>query len=390
MISSTSFLSKAGILLFACFFSLSGCAGTREGKKGDSYVGDGKFSIAVFPIENLTGTRTPLKEIRELLINQLKASGFDILEEEALEKFMARNRIRYIGGLDAETAKAFGRETRVKGVLIASLELYSEPNPPKIAMISRLISTGDRPAILWTDGVGLAGDDSPGILGVGLIVDPGILLQKALQSLSASLARSLLMKKEERGREGKKKFRPKIAYRSPEIDSGKKYTVAVLPFFNKSERKFGGEIMQLQFVRNLRELGDLDVLEPGVVRRQFLAMRIIMDQGVSLADADAIFSTLNADLVVSGDLFNYRDTEGGWGIPKVDFSVLFVDRKGRKVVWSSWSYNGGDDGVFFFDLGRVNTAHVMASQMTRWIGEMMLEESKRVQGVKGSSGPEEK
>lgn len=54
-------------------------------------------------------------------------------------------------------------------------------------------------------------------------------------------------------------------------------------------------------------------------------------------------------------------------------------------MWSSTSFNQGDDGVFFFDWGRVNTAHAMAAQMTRWIGEMMLGESVKVQGVKGSS-----
>ena len=39
--------------------------------------------------------------------------------------------------------------------------------------------------------------------------------------------------------------------------------------------------------------------------------------------------------------------------------------KTRQIVWSSSSYNEGDDGVFFFDLGKVNTAHGMASGMVR-------------------------
>ncbi len=31
--------------------------------------------------------------------------------------------------------------------------------------------------------------------------------------------------------------------------------------------------------------------------------------------------------------------------------------KTRQIVWTSASYNEGDDGVFFFNLGKVNTAH---------------------------------
>jgi hypothetical protein len=337
-----------------------------------------KFRIAVFPVENLSGTVAPLKEIRQVAIDKLRAKGVDVLEEEALEKFMAKYRIRYTGGVDREVAKAFEQDDKVGGVLIISLELYSDATPPKISLVSRLVSTGDDPSILWMDGVGLAGDDSPGILGLGLIEDPKTLLGKALQSLTESLTVSLLRKGgREDVRESKRKFKPKVFFRSPMIDPSKKYTVAVLPFFNKSETRYGGEIMQLQFAKNLKELKNFEVVEPGLVRQQFLAMRIIMDQGVSLADADAIFSTLEADLVVSGDLITYQDYQGIWGTPKVDFSVLFVDRMGRKVVWSSTSYNEGDDGVFFFDLGRVNTAYVMASQMTQRIGRMFIEDSKK-------------
>jgi TolB-like protein len=386
MILSTSFLSKASVLLFVGVYCLSGCASNHVGVNEDLQPHERKFTIAVFPIQNLSGTNAP-RGIRESLINLLRTKGFDVLEDKTLEKLMAQHRIRYTGGIDDATAQAFGRETSAKGVLIASLELYSETNPPKIALISRLVSTGNNPAILWIDGVGLAGDDSPGILGIGLVENPKILLQKALQSLANSLASSLLVKKEKWDGEARKKFRPKIAFRSLEIDPEKKYTVAVLPFFNKSERKYGGEIIQLQFVKSLKAFRNLEVIEPGLVRQQFLAMRIVMDQGVSFADADAIFSTLDADLVVSGDLITYQDYEGTWGTPKVDFSVLFVDRKGRKVVWSSTSYNEGDDGVFFFDRGSVNTAYIMASQMTRWIGEMMIAGGKKAQGerVRGAN-----
>jgi len=54
-------------------------------------------------------------------------------------------------------------------VLITSLELYSDANPPRFLLISRLVSTGENPSILWMDGVGLAGDDSRGLFDLGLI-----------------------------------------------------------------------------------------------------------------------------------------------------------------------------------------------------------------------------
>ena len=294
-----------------------------------------------------------------------------VLPEETLEKFMARHRVRYTGGIDRITAKEFKDEVNSQGVLITSLELYNEVNPPKIALTSRLVSTGDDPVILWMDGVGLAGDDSPGILDLGLIEDPKTLQKKALSRLLDSLRESFSGRKESKGLEVKRKFRPKISFRSPVMEGKRKYTVAVVPFFNRSDRKYGAEIMSLHFVRHLKEFEEFDVVEPGVVRQQFLSLRIVMDQGVSLADADAIFAMLNVDLVVTGQVLDYQDYQGSFGKPKVDFTAEVIERKSREVVWSSTSYNTGDDGVLFFDWGRVNTAYAMASQMVRSIGNMM-------------------
>jgi len=371
MISLTNFLNKALIIFFAALLLLAGCATGKEAKKENLAGARERFLIAVFPIENLSGTAVPLKEIRGAVIEGLRARGIHVLQDDALEKFMAKHRVRYTGGIDTITAKEFKDEINCQGVLITSLELFNETNPPKIALTSRLVSTGDNPGILWIDGVGMAGDDSPGILGVGLIGDLKTLQKKALNHLLDSLRQSLSGQKESKELEARRKFRPKIAYRSPVMEGKKKFIVAVVPFFNKSERKYGAEIMSLHFVRHLKEFEEFEVVEPGVVRQQFLTLRIIMDQGVSLADAEAIFSVLNVDLVVTGQVLDYQDYQGSSGKPKVDFTAEVIEKKSREVVWSSTSYNQGDDGVFFFDWGRVNTAYAMATQMVRSIGKMM-------------------
>ncbi len=371
MISLTSFLNKSTVIFFAGLLLLTGCATGREATKENLPGMREPFLIAVFPLENLSGTPVPLKEIRGALIEGLKVRRIDVLQDDALEKFMAKHRVRYTGGIDTITAKEFKDEINCQGVLITSLELYNEMNPPKIALTSRLVSTGDNPGILWVDGIGLAGDDSPGILDLGLIKDLKTLQKKALNHLLDSLEESLSGQKDGKELEAKRKFRPKISFRSPVMEGKRKYTVAVVPFFNRSERKYGAEIMSLHFLKHLKEFEQFDVVEPGIVRQQFLNLRIIMDQGVSLADAEAIFAMMNVDLVVTGQVLDYQDYQGSFGKPKVDFTAEVIEKKSREVVWSSASYNQGDDGVFFFDWGRVNTAYAMATQMVRQIGKMM-------------------
>lgn len=359
---------------------LSGCSATRKEvtvspstpTRNISRKSIHDLPIAILPVENLSGTTAPLKDIRKSLIGILVARGFKVLEEELLEEFMARHRIRYIGGIDGTTANAFREEAGAGSVLITSLELYDDRTPPKIALTSRLVSPNESPVILWMDSVGLAGDDAPGFLDLGLIENPIVLRDKALRSLAASLAGNLSERRAGDSAERKRrKFRPKITYRSPAFDTEVPHTVAILPFFNESIRKFAGEIMQLHLVREMAKVENVNVIEPGVVRKELLALRIIMEDGISLAQADLVWDAMNADLLLTGKVIDYQDYQGAGGDPVVDFSLQVIGRKGREIGWASKSYNKGMDGVYFFDLGRVRTASAMASEMARMVRGMM-------------------
>jgi hypothetical protein len=96
-----------------------------------------------------------------------------------------------------------------------------------------------------------------------------------------------------------------------------------------------------------------------------------MEGGLSLPQADLLRVMLDVDLVLTGNVFEYEDYSGRSGSPKVNFTARVYDTKIRQVEWASLSYNQGDDGVFFFDVGKVHTAHAMASEMARALAEMM-------------------
>lgn len=327
-----------------------------------------KPSVAVFIPENLSGKPAPVRELRESLIRGIVSLGISVLDNASLERFMLRHRIRNTGGIDSSSALALKTEENIEAVLISSVALYDESSPPKLEVIARLVSTGDRPTILWMESAALSGDDSRGLLGIGLITDPAELREKAVGSLVRSLAKHLSGEKAE-VKPIKGRYRPSIFYEAEGLPPGKRYTIAVAPFFNSSDRKYGGEIMVLHFIEELVRVGDFDVVEPGVVRQKLLNLRFIMKEGISLVDADLISIGLKADLVLAGKVIVYQDYVGLDGYPKVDFSVLAIENK--KVIWASKSYNQGDDGVFFFDRGKVNTAGGLASYMVRsLVGKM--------------------
>jgi hypothetical protein len=157
------------------------------------------------------------------------------------------------------------------------------------------------------------------------------------------------------------------------LDSDYKYTVAILPFLNLSERKYAGEIVAFHFLRQITPLKRFNVVEPGAVRQSLLGYRMILDDGISLANTDIFFSKLDADLILSGKVFKYQDAQGGMDKPIVDFSATLIERQSREVVWSFSSYHEGDEGVFFFDLGKLNTAYSLATEMVKHAVEMIAE-----------------
>lgn len=365
-----NFSIRAAVLLFAVLVCHSGGAAQNdagaEAIDGMRPGGAEGLKIVVFPVVNLSGSAAPLTTIRRLLIEDLKDADATLIEDDVLDSVMAKYRVRYVGGIDQPTARAMRQEAGADGVLITSLELYSEVTPPKVALTSRLVSTGNSPEILWIDGVGLAGDDSPGLLAHRLVKDSQRLLRRAVRRLALSLTDFLSGQgKRVEPHPSPKKFGPVHIYRSAEPLAAKTHKVAVVPFFNPSARSFAGEILALHFIRSLWALENFHVIEPGRVRQQLLKLRIVMDSGISLADVDVIALRLDADFILNGKVIDYQDYQGYNGTAKVDFSAQLIERAGRETVWSVKSNHEGNEGVFFFDWGKVNTAYALASDMVQ-------------------------
>lgn len=377
MIWSTSFFHRLPVALIVLLLC-AGCAGRAEVIKPTKVIDRGQYRIAIFPVENLSGGKAPLKELRQTLEAQVKSAGFDVLGEAALNQFMTRHRIRHVGGLDGDSARLFAEEEGVKGVIVSSLEFYADTYPPKIVITSRMVSTGADPQILWMDSAALAGNDSPGLFETGIIRDAALLAEKALQQLTRSLVSGLETDFQVDPENGPQKvFPPRQFYRQG-LAPDKRYQVVVLPFYNRTGRKYAGEIMALHLVQELRRLGNFQVVEPGMVRNKLLQYRLIMEGGMSNANADVIFDVLQANLVLTGKVREYQDARGEAGIPAVEFSVSMLDQASHTTVLSADSYNTGDERVHFFDAGRISTACGVANEMIRGIVAQLRQPPKQI------------
>ena len=353
--------SWRALLVTAVACALVGCAGARP-----AAVQPPRFRIALLPLENLSGVSVPTRKFRVQLEVALRSKGLDIASEDILESFLARHRIRYTAGVDRATARAAREELEVDALLVGSVDLYRAVGTPLHGMTMRLVSTEDEPRILWMDGSTRAGDDSPGIFGLGLVGSVHDLERQALSRLAGSLVAYL-------GGKGPRvtscprssRFEPRILYRSLPSRRRDRLSVAVLPFVNQTGQASAGEVVGLAFVRALAAMDWLDVRDPGVVRTELLRHRVVMEGGVSHEAARVALGSMDVDVVVSGYVRGYD------GTPSVEFTALALDTWSNRIVWQSTSFNRGTDGVFFFDAGKVHTASGLACRMALNVVEEM-------------------
>jgi len=363
--------------------------------------------IAVYPIENLSGSPAPLRELHDELSATLQRAGARIVERETLDRFFERHWVRYVGGIDEKTADELWEETGADAVLITSLELYNDQSPPRIALIARLVSTVGTPEIRWMGSYAKAGEDTPGLLALNIINDPVVLRSMALESLEESL-KNFIVNPPERAakvsareiRENKQftistlmgkmsaeprrmadetksrrpwfsqvgdlipsRYQPKTWYSSEDVLDDQLRSVAIIPFLNLSTRKYGSEIVTLHLAKQLVADGRHKIVELGVIRDKMLGLRVIMTSGVSNANIDDIANNMGVDLIINGKLFDYIESNTSGQNPKVDFSLQMFERDSRKILWNSRSHNQGNDGVFFFDLGKISTTSALTDKM---------------------------
>jgi hypothetical protein len=173
-------------------------------------------------------------------------------------------------------------------------------------------------------------------------------------------------------KENKPRHQPQFSYRASTFDPSRQYTVAVIPFLNINTRKQAGDIVALHVVKQLHRYANLRVFEPGMVRHTLLNYRMIMQAGPSFAASDILASEsiMDADLIVSGKVFDYQ---GAVGESKADFSIQIFDGIKREIIWASRSYATGNQGVYFFDWGRVPSAHGLISKMTEEVVKLLEE-----------------
>jgi hypothetical protein len=375
MISSTSSSSeRRALLLLAVTGACWALAARAAGDQGTPRTREPR--LVLLPVTNLSGAPVPLARIQAALEAAVARAGAEVVSGDLVEPYLARHRIRWTGGITGPEARAAREDLGADGILVAQVGLHALAAPPKVALFMRLVTAEDPPRVVWADEVGRAGDDAPGLLGLGVVDDLGRLEAEATARLTRSLAAHIRGKAPPPSCPAPaRRQRPRSSYGGG-VALTEHPSVAVLPFVNEARHRDAGELVALEFVHRLAATGRFQPLEPGAVRDQLLGLRMVLESGISVDAARALLGTLDADLVVTGYVHEYQDPAGS-GAPRVAFTAFALDRRSGRIAWQASSHSRGDEGVWFFDSGRVSTARDLACRMVRGAVEDLDESAAR-------------
>jgi TolB-like protein len=323
--------------------------------------------VVLLPFENVSGHPRSPAIAMPILELALRERGYEVVEPEALEPFLFRQRIRATGKLSREQLGALGKEFGVSLAMVGSVDLFADtPGNPQWGVSARLLNT-ETGAILWADAAGFTGDDFTGFLGLGTITSPDDLAAKAVEQLFRALPAG--------GTEGTggtgpaagprpRKVLPGV-FRNPILETEPPKRVAVLPFENGTERRGAALIVDDLMVVALFQARRHEVTDPGEVRRALQTLGLAPYGGIDLDSLGKIGEVLGADAVVLGRVNEYNEglRPGTSTSPSMALDARMLDVKTGKIIWMGYHAGRGEDSQIVLEFGKLKSMVPLAMKV---------------------------
>jgi len=298
-----------------------------------------KIRIALYPLENLTDDKTALEQILPVLKGQLEAKGLEIADENSLNKFLLKERIRSTGYISKDIAKKIGKELNVRAILVGSINSFYPQKNPQVGLLARLIDSTDG-SILWANQAAATGEDFTKILGLGTVTTMDRLISIVLDRLLTS-------------------FNITPPHKEKELT----HRIAVMPFQNKSRHKDAGTIATYMFLVELFKNKEFEPLEYGEIRRLIVDLRVRHRGELDYNSIKALSENLGVEGIVVGTVEFYSDGLDTSSPPEVAISARLINTRKNRIVWSDSVQLNGDEDIVVFDWGRIRSVDNVACRV---------------------------
>jgi TolB-like protein len=292
--------------------------------------------VAIYPFENLSDSRDAFKYVLPLLIDKLGKKGFEVVDDDELNSFLCKERVRSSGYVSRELGGKIRKRFNVSAILTGAIVSFSTDEVPQFGVLARMIDPSDG-TILWADYSAATGEDFIAILELGRLKTVFSLIPKVVDMLFASL------KVEELYREIKPVIR-----------------IAVMPFKNNTDFNNAGIIATYMFMVELLKSKVFMPIEYGDIRKMIIELGIRHKGDIGYDNIGGLSKALNARGILVGVVDSYSDGAAVSAAPNVGITARLVNGSNNKIIWYNSSEFSGEENIIALDWGRIRSVHSVA------------------------------
>ncbi len=302
--------------------------------------------IAVFPFENFSEEKNAPANVMRLVAQKMRNRGFELLDEENLNAFLLKERVRCTGYVSLELARKLKEELRVDAILMGSVNAFSNAGNPHVGLSARLVRASDF-RIVWANHAAATGEDSVGLLGLGKIEDVERLAREVVDELLGS-----------------------FSVIPPDKESESVYRIAVMPFQNRSKVRNAGKAATYMFIVKLFKSERFEPFEFGEIRHLIVDLRVRDKGEIDYERTGAISKSAGVDGIILGTVEEYSAGTGP-NPPEAAISARLLDARNERLLWSDSVRRTGDDSILMLDWGRIRSADSVTDEiMSKIVGNM--------------------
>jgi len=279
--------------------------------------------------------------------NRIESKGFELVNEDSLNNFLCKERVRSTGYISREIAQKIKKEFNVEGVLIGSITSYYPLKNPQVGLLARFIDPTSG-VILWANQASATGEDFTTILGLGTI--------KSMEKLILDVVDRLL-----------NSFSVTPVYKEKE----QTHRVAVMPFQNKSGRHDAGLVVTYMFLCDLLKQGGFEPVDYGDIRRLVVDLRVRSRGEVDYRSIESFSEGLDVDGILVGTVELYSDGLDTSSPHEVTISARLINARKEKILWSDSVQVKGDQDIIVLDWGRIRAVDSVAYEAVKKLTRKM-------------------
>lgn len=333
------------ILALAALYLLAGAA-----------PGEGGTRIAILPFLNVSGDLQGPAFVVPLVGPALRDRGYEVVEPEALEEFLARRRVRAPSRLGPEPLLTLGREFGADFALLGSVDLFADiAGNPQVGVSCRLLETATG-RLVWANAAGFTGDDFTGFMGLGTVTAPEVLAARTVAALFQAFPREGASP-EVTGPLPRSRSLARRVYRSPRLATEPPQRLAVLPFENGTERRGAGLVVDDLMLVGLVRAGRFTVADAGALQQALLTLGVAPYGAIDLETLRAVGRTAGVDAVILGRVADYNEglRPGTSSSPSIAIEARMLDTRTGEILWMGAHEAQGEDSQIVLEFGKIKS-----------------------------------